>query len=544
MTAAPSEMSTAATSLVLTAIGVVSRSPTAPPPQWVASRLAEAPWRRSFEPASEWDRVECAVEGEGALPPELRGVLYRNGAGRIRVGEARYAHWFDGDGLVSRLELDGSRVARSSARYVRTPRFLAQEAAGGEAAGRMAARGAWTLRGDGGMLDNAMRLPTNPANTNVQPLPPEGRLHALCEGGTPIELDARTLATTGREWNGGGALKSALPGLPPTTFSAHCKRDPVDGCVYNFGLDYGVSLALHLLRCEPDGSVASAAHALRTMPLYHDLSITRSHVVLTRTPFELTPANVMRSMLGTPALFEWSEGAPSVLELFDKRTLQPVAAVRLPQPLSCYHHVGAWEEPDGSTTLIIEAHNSARVDVETALADMYSAWFTPELECSLWRVRVDTRAPGGGRVLESARLEAGGRATELPCANERFTGWPLRYAYCNALGETCGCLQDIEKVDLTADGATVERYSPGEGRYCGEAVFVPRAPPPEDPTAPPDPATEDDGWLLAYVYDSHAHASELVVLDARALSAGPRWHVRLPAHVPPSFHGCWLPAAE
>jgi len=142
-------------------------------------------------------------------------------------------------------------------------------------------------------------------------------------------------------------------------------------------------------------------------------------------------------------------------------------------------------------------------------------------------------------VLESRVLEGGGRATELPCTNERHVGWRTRYAYCNALGANCGCLQDVEKVDLDADGATVDRWSPGDGRYCGEAVFVPRTPP-VLPGAPPDPAAEDDGWLLAYVYDSEAHASELVVLDARALSAGPRWRVRLPGHVPPSFHGCWV----
>ncbi len=34
---------------------------------------------------------------QGALPKDLVGTLYRNGAGRIRVGDhLRYGHWFDG----------------------------------------------------------------------------------------------------------------------------------------------------------------------------------------------------------------------------------------------------------------------------------------------------------------------------------------------------------------------------------------------------------------------------------------------------------------
>jgi all-trans-8'-apo-beta-carotenal 15,15'-oxygenase len=164
-----------------------------------AARFAEAPWRRAYEPASEWDRVSCAVAGPSSLPPELCGVLYRNGAGRIRVGEALYSHWFDGDGFVTRLALGGGSgseaQAVSSGRYVRTARYVAQEAGTTD---QMVMRGAWTPRGDGGLLANAMRLPTNPANTNVARLPPgSGKLYALCEGGRPVELDPSTLDTRG-----------------------------------------------------------------------------------------------------------------------------------------------------------------------------------------------------------------------------------------------------------------------------------------------------------------------------------------------------------
>lgn len=37
------------------------------------------------------------TDTQGELPKDLVGTLYRNGAGRIRVGERlRYGHWFDG----------------------------------------------------------------------------------------------------------------------------------------------------------------------------------------------------------------------------------------------------------------------------------------------------------------------------------------------------------------------------------------------------------------------------------------------------------------
>ena len=44
----------------------------------------------------------------GTIPPELTGSFYRVGAARIRVGKDRYAHWFDGDGFIFALGLDGA----------------------------------------------------------------------------------------------------------------------------------------------------------------------------------------------------------------------------------------------------------------------------------------------------------------------------------------------------------------------------------------------------------------------------------------------------
>ena len=48
------------------------------------------------------------------------------------------------------------------------------------------------------------------------------------------------------------------------------------------------------------------------------------------------------------------------------------------------------------------------------------------------------------------------------------------------------------------------------------------------------------GWLLAYVYDAATAASDMVVLDADDVAAGPVATVHLPARVPYGFHGSWL----
>ncbi len=60
--------------------------------------------------------------------------------------------------------------------------------------------------------------------------------------------------------------------------------------------------------------------------------------------------------------------------------------------------------------------------------------------------------------------------------------------------------------------------------------------------SPPIPAerAEDDGWLLNVVYDDDRDASDLVVLDAHDIAAGPIATVQLPRRVPFGFHANWF----
>jgi hypothetical protein len=66
-----------------------------------------------------------------------------------------------------------------------------------------------------------------------------------------------------------------------------------------------------------------------------------------------------------------------------------------------------------------------------------------------------------------------------------------------------------------------------------EPVFVPRR----------GAAAEDDGYLMAYVFNSHRHASDVVILSAQDFSAAPLAVVELPVRVPFGFHGDWIPDA-
>lgn len=133
--------------------------------------------------------VPLPVEGE--LPAQLSGVLFRNGPGRFERGGARYAHPFDGDGHIVRLDI-GPQGVRFSNRFVRTHEFLVEEQSG-----RLCFR-AFGTNLPGGLPANLFRIRIkNAANTSV--IWHGGRLLALWEGGPPYRLDPHTLATLGPE---------------------------------------------------------------------------------------------------------------------------------------------------------------------------------------------------------------------------------------------------------------------------------------------------------------------------------------------------------
>jgi carotenoid cleavage dioxygenase len=76
----------------------------------------------------------------------------------------------------------------------------------------------------------------------------------------------------------------------------------------------------------------------------------------------------------------------------------------------------------------------------------------------------------------------------------------------------------------------MESHLHGKQRYGGEPVFVPD----------PNGKDEDSGWLVTYVYDEIEGTSEMVVVDAKNMSAAPLARVVVPQRVPYGFHGAWV----
>ena len=87
-----------------------------------------------------------------------------------------------------------------------------------------------------------------------------------------------------------------------------------------------------------------------------------------------------------------------------------------------------------------------------------------------------------------------------------------------------------ERNDIDLEKGTSQKYTYGDTVTSGEHVFAPNA----------NPESEDDGYLLAYASDEDTEKSELMILDAQDVAAGPVARVQFPRRVPIGFHANWL----
>jgi len=494
-----------------------------------------AAWRGQLAPAVECKSPrQCAVT-QGAIPDELRGTLFRIGAG----DPSPYDHWFDGDGWTCSVSFRGSDAPPVfQARYVETQRRKAQKTWSGEG---LASRGAWTQRADGSVAANIARLPTNPSNTNL--LLKDGKLLALCEGGPPAVLDPATLKT----------LDAADAYGLASFFCAHPRVDPCSGTLIGCGLALGaMSLnnlfpsfpsPLNFFEWQKDAArpTKQRAHTLPFFTFVHDLAITPKRAVVVLPPYVIPDlATYASAVLGERAVgmcFEWKPELGTQVMVVDRATLELEALVRLPDPApTCYHVINAFEtsgdDGDILSVQICEQANGDRRQLETQYMDMENAAFTAEVQCKAVEYRLHLPSDGKGEEASCVgRIELASdkaRPFELPDIHPDYIGQNARYAYVWCLGSDDSTFADaLQRIELREGGASSEVVTFGEGRVAGSPLFVPRS------------ATEDDGFVLSFVYDLARHETDLVILDAAHIAREPIATVALGQHLPPLFHGIW-----
>lgn len=437
----------------------------------------------------------------GELPPDLSGLLVRNGPNPQFTPAGSQYLWFDGDGMLHGVRIKNGKASYYN-RYVRTKGFQLE---------RQAGRALW------GSLMEAPRPDTPPNNpfgpfkntANTALTWHAGRFLALWEAGEPYEIAVPNLETIG-PYTYAGKLSSSLTGHP--------KIDPQTGEMLFFG--YSLTVAPHLKY----SIVSPQGELLQTVPIeiprgvmMHDFAITPNYTIFMDLPLTFSFERVHR---GEPAyLFEGDlPGRFGIVPRYGNNS-----HVRWFETNPCYvlHVLNAYEMGEEIVLIACRMDNTRFLNIPTKFPQHGSG--VPYLYC--WRFNLRT-----GQVSETALDQM---SSEFPSLNRQWVGRPNRYGYASKMAASDRgplFIQDgLIKYDFAQSRSEV--YPFGLGRYGGEAVFVPR----------PHAIAEDDGWLLTFVYDALRRSSELVIVNARDVSAGAIARILIPQRVPFGFHGLWLP---
>jgi carotenoid cleavage dioxygenase-like enzyme len=438
------------------------------------------------------------LEVIGEIPHDLNGVYLRNGPNRRYAAPGRY-HWFDGDGMVHAMAFENGR-ARYRNRYVRTTAFHREEAAGGAL---------WS-----GVMENPAHNPIgttrglpfkDSANTDL--IHHKGKVLAtwyLC--GQPMALDPLSLESLGAE-----TFLGTLRG----DVMAHPKADEATGELMWF--DYGVRDPL--LRYGVVGASGRVEHEVAIdLPgprLPHDMAITPNWSILMDLPLVQDPVAMRQGR----HKITFDATMPTRFAILPRRGTE----VRwfTAEPCYIYHVVNAWE--DGRTIVLDVCRVTQPEPVPTRPGPLGKLLGYLRLDARLHRYVFDLTT---GTTTETQLDDAN---TEFPSIDTRQCGLPSRYAYNVHIANAETVLFDgLLRYDLCTGKREEHRFGPG--RFGSEAPFAPRD----------GSVGDDDGYLVSFVTDERDGRSEVEILDASDIAAGPVARVRLPQRVPLGFHATWV----
>ncbi len=436
---------------------------------------------------------------EGTIPTDIDGVYLRNTENQLHQPLGRY-HPFDGDGMIHAIDFR-SGTASYRNRWVRTRCFAAEQEAGGSL---------W-----GGLMDGS-KVSRRPGFGAHGGLKDSSSTDVVVHGGRAIstfyqcgegyQLDAETLDDLG-----------VAPWVPLDGISAHCKVDTLTGELLFFNYSKHAPF-MHFGVVGPDG----AMRQYRPVPLPgprlpHDMAFSENWAILNDMPLfwdaELLQRNVhaVRLHEGLPTRFALVPRGGGDIRWFDAA------------PTFVLHWLNAYEDGD---EVVLDGYFQDNPMPDPlpsddgyghlmAYVDEHS--FQPKLH--RWRFNLNTGATTEQRLDD--------RVLEFGMFNQRFAGQPYRYAYSSTAKPGWFLFNGFVKHDLVTGESW--HLPLAEGRYASEAPFVPRT----------DGVAEDDGYLISFITDENTGTSECILIDARAIEAGPVCRIALPHKICAGTHAHW-----
>jgi len=464
-------------------------------------------------------RMEASIRNLpviGRIPPDINGAFFR------AVPDPAVPPMFDddivlsGDGMVARFAIADGAVDYDI-RYVHTARYLAERKA------RKALFGQYRNP----FTDDPSVADVDRTVANTTPVWHAGRLFMTKEDGRAYEINPHTLETIG-SWDYYGALRSQ-------TMTAHPRVDPNTGEMFFFGYEAGGLCTPDVAYCiaDAEGNLVSEQWFQQPyLSTIHDFAITERHAVF---PIFPTIADIDRLKAGGPHwahqqdLDSWVGIMPRYGKVDEMRWF------RGPKGVSAFHIVNAFTEGDLVHLDLCLTNTNAFAFMREAGGVNIMQW---DIQGGLTRWTFDLSREG-----ETFETRVVGPPGDMPRIRDVDQGQPYAQVWYGTMnlqnmpplpgGPVGSAFNALLRVDPR--NGHVEQLSLDPMMAINEPVHVPAA----------DPA--HDGWLLAVtdrMTGEDAFDSELWIIDAGNISAGPIARIPMPIRMRAQVHGSWVSAAQ
>ncbi|MEE4199442.1 carotenoid oxygenase family protein [Erythrobacter sp.] len=478
----------------------------------------EAPLRTSLKPSDHpylsgpWSPVheEVTVDEleviEGAIPEDIDGIYLRNTENPVHQPLGRH-HPFDGDAMIHQVSISGSKASYRN-RFVRTHCFEAEQIAG---------RALW-----GGLMD--------PPGTGERPgFGAHGGLKDT--GSTDIVVHAgRALATfyqCGEAWQLDPVTLEPLgkaPWGPLDGVSAHPKVDEATGELMFFNYSKHAPY-MHYGVVDRAGKLVHYTPIPLPGPrLPHDMAITKNFSILNDMPL-FWDADLLQRDIHAARLHE---GVPTRFALIPRRGRADDIRWFEAAPTYVLHWTNAYE--DGEEVVLEGYFQDKPMPDPLEEAGEYSHMMAyvdeHSFQSRLHRWRFDL-ATG-----ETREERLSDRICEFGTINPDYLMRANRYVWSTTTRPGWFLFDGYVRHDTKTGEEQVYRLP--DGVYASESPMVPRK----------NASAEDDGYLVTFLIDENTQSSQLAILDASDIAAGPIARAALPHKISSGVHATFVTHAQ
>jgi all-trans-8'-apo-beta-carotenal 15,15'-oxygenase len=453
----------------------------------------------------EWDgRLECVA---GEIPAYVRGNYYLNGPARFGIGNLRYRHWLDGDGMISRLRF-GSDGIHFKNRYIQSTKFVSEQKAG-----RALYRTFGTSFQDSRLnrVNNGLE---SPVNVSVYPF--GDRLLAFGEQGLPWELDPDALETIG-QFTFNGRLNDASP------MAAHPKFDPETGEMFDFGIFFSAQTPRLYLYCfGHEGLRYRKAFSLPYSCSVHDFSLSKHYAIFYLSPYLLDLKSFIQNRLTVMDSLHWQPELGSRLVVLDRGNGKVVVTIPCGNRY-CLHLINSFEQ-DGCIYVDLLEFDEPIYSQYRPLPNFFQTVSTG----GPVRLIVDLRS----RELAHRTEIRYPQAPDFPAIDTRLTMqdyeefWMLGIS---ATGENGRKFFDqLVHASWSKEHALDIYESPAQCYLGGEPVFV------GEPES-------SNGLVMCQEFDAQKRKSSFLLFDSQNVRGGPIARIGLDHMLYLGFHAAFRP---